>query len=587
MNKVSTILRRNTHKKEGMTLSDNNIELHKELKRLRNIELVLNESSIVVFTNQRGIIQHANDKFCELSQYSKEELIGSSHNIINSGYHSRDFFKEMWRTIGTGNIWRGEIKNKRKDGTYYWVNTIIVPFLDERGKPYQYVAIRHDITKLKEQEEVIKKMAYYDYLTFLPNRNWVNEWAKGQTRETLNNLTVLFLDLDSFKSINDKLGHYAGDNVLKDVAKRLKGCLDPEDFIVRQGGDEFIIFLTSVKNNKEAIVSTVERIKKQFTMPFYINNEQLFITVSIGISKSPEEAKCSTSLEVIEKAIVHADTAMYYAKKRYGNTHSFNTDEQNNQIDRYYNLVSELQNALSNNEFFIVYQPLIDLAKGKIIGVEALLRWKNEKLGFVSPMEFIPLLEELGLIYYVGNWVLQSVCKQMKEWQNKGILLERAAINVSPIQFNELNFVTDVKKTLEETRLEPQFLELEITEGTIMDINKSETTLSNLKDIGVGISIDDFGTGYSSLSYLKRLPINTLKIDKSFIDDLDSDGKLIVNTIITMGTNLNYKVLAEGIETADQLRYLKSQNCLEGQGYFFSKPVSPEEIEQYYYEHQK
>lgn len=582
MNKVSTILRKNTHKKEGMTLSDN-IDLHKELKRLRNIELVLNESSIVAFTNQRGIIQHANDKFCELSQYSKKELIGSPHSIINSGHHSKAFFKEMWRTIGTGNIWRGEIKNRRKDGTFYWVDTVIVPFLDERGKPYQYVAIRHDITQLKEQEAVIKKMAYYDHLTFLPNRNWVNEWAKRQTPETIKSLTVLFLDLDLFKSINDKFGHYSGDNVLKDVAKRLEDCLDPKDFIVRQGGDEFIIFLTSTKNDKEKVLSIVEDIKKQFTIPFYVNNEQLFITVSIGISKSPKESKGSTSLDIIEDAIIHADTAMYYAKKRYGNTHSFNTDEQNNHIDRYYDLVAELQDALGNNEFFLVYQPLIDLAKDKIVGVEALLRWKNEKLGFVSPVEFIPLLEELGLIYYVGNWVLQSVCKQMKAWQDKGVHLERVAINVSPIQFNELHFVTDVKKTLEETNLKPQFLELEITEGTIMDINKSESTLSNLKDIGVGISIDDFGTGYSSLSYLKRLPINTLKIDKSFIDDLDSDGKLIVNTIITMGTNLNYKVLAEGIETADQLRYLKSQNCLEGQGYFFSKPVSSEEIEQYYF----
>lgn len=544
--------------------------------------MVLNEASIVAFTNKQGLITHVNDKFCELSKYSKEELIGSYQSIVNSGHHSKEFFKDMWRTIGTGNIWHGEIKNQAKDGTYYWVDTIIVPFIGEDGKPYQYASIRHDITKIKKQEKMIKQMAYYDHLTLLPNRNWLNGWLKRQTNESLQNLTVLFLDLDFFKSINDTFGHHTGDLILKKVANRLRHCLDSSDFIIRQGGDEFIVFLTSTGNDKDKVLEIVEHIKQQFARPFLINYKQTFINVSIGISMNPKKFIDDNYLDVIEEAITQADTAMYYAKKQYGNTHCFNTDNQNIVIGRYYEIVAELKEALSNEEFFIVYQPIMNVNSNKMVGVEALLRWDNPNLGSIPPDEFIPLLEELGLIYYVGNWVLQSVSEQMKYWVDHSIFLGRAAVNVSPLQFNNENFVKDIKKILKTTELEPKHLELEITESTIMDIEKSERILTELRDLDVTISIDDFGTGYSSLSYLKRLPITTLKIDKSFIDDLDSDGKVIVNTIITMGKNLNYKVLAEGIETVEQLHYLAEQQCLEGQGYYWSKPVEAKVIEELY-----
>ncbi len=290
----------------------------------------------------------------------------------------------------------------------------------------------------------------------------------------------------------------------------------------------------------------------------------------------------SDHLDLVEEMIRQADTAMYHAKQNGGNSHCFISDDQNDELRRYYQLEQEIKHALEEDEFSIVYQPLINLRNDEITGVEALLRWNNKKLGPVSPGEFIPLLEELGLIIPVGNWVLQSVCDQMVSWHKKGFSIDRVAVNVSPIQFVNQSFVHDVKEIIRETKMDPVWLELEITEGTILNIDKAEKTLKELRDLGVHISIDDFGTGYSSLSYLKRLPINTLKIDQSFIRDLDVNDEVIVNTIITMAKNLQFNIIAEGIETDYQLSYLKDQDCHEGQGYYFSKPIDARELEQAY-----
>ncbi len=559
------------------------IEPEEALQKYRDIELALNESSIVAVTDSKGTIQFANDKFCKTSKYSLGELIGSKQSIVNSGYHSREFFKEMWRTIGTGNVWKGEIRNQAKDGTYYWVDTTIVPFLKENGKPYKYVSIRHDITKRKEYEETIKQMAYYDPLTSLPNRNSLSEWINNEILEIGETVSVLFMDIDRFKSINDNCGHRTGDIVLKEVAKRLQNCLRHSDFLVRQGGDEFIVFLKGISEQQE-IMTVVNRIKEQFTLPFFIKGKKISTTTSIGISMNVVEKDERDYLDFIEAAIRKADTAMYHAKRNGGNSHCFNTLDQNNEIERYYQLDQEVKYALGQNQFFIVYHPLVRLKDNQITGVEALLRWKNPKLGSVSPGEFIPILEELGLIIPVGKWVLKSVCLQMKSWLAKGVTIKRASVNVSPIQFRSQSFVKDVKEILKETGLEPNYLEIEITEGTILNIKNPEETLGELRDLGVSISIDDFGTGYSSLSYLKRLPVNTIKIDKSFIDDLDTDGEVIVDTIISMGENLKYNVVAEGIESREQASYLKIQNCDEGQGFYWSKPVEADQLAKLYTE---
>lgn len=555
------------------------LELKKALRNYKDIELALNESSIVAITDSKGVIQFANDKFCKISKYSKEELIGSKQSIVNSGYHSREFFKEMWRTIGTGNVWKGEIKNKAKDGTYYWVDTTIVPFLNEKGKPYKYIAIRHDITKRKEYEEMIKKMAFYDPLTLLPNRNALNEWIKENPFEFGDSITVIFMDLDRFKAINDNFGHRTGDLVLKEVAKRLQDCFRKTDLIVRQGGDEYIVFLKNV-SDQEDIMTVVNKIKNQFSIPFFINGKKITTTTSIGISMNKLEKEDQDILKFVEVTIRQADTAMYHAKRNGGNSHCFNTSDQNTEMERYYQLEQQIKYALGRDEFHIVYHPLVDLQKNRITGVEALLRWNNPELGAVSPAEFIPLLEEFGYIIQVGKWVLKKVCQQMKTWQDEGINIDRVSVNVSPVQFRNHNFVQTVKEILQETGLEAQHLEIEITEGTILNIQNPGETLQQLRDLGVSISIDDFGTGYSSLSYLKQLPVNTIKIDKSFIDDLDINGEVIVDTIISMGKNLQYKVIAEGIEHEEQVLYLKQQNCHEGQGYYWSKPVEPNKIKE-------
>lgn len=552
-------------------------KLGKIEKKLRDLEFALNESVIVGITDSKGIIQFANDKFCELSKYSREELLGSNQNIVNSGHHPPSFFKNLWETIRSGEVWRGEIKNKAKDGSYYWVDTTIVPFLDEENKPYQYISIRYDITTRKKYEEYIENMAYYDNLTQLPNRNQLNKWIKECPQLPGEMISVFFIDIDDFKKINNNFGHDIGDIVLKEIATRIKACLRESDFISRLGGNEFIVILNK-NTNTDISKEIADNILKRIQLPIIIGDREISTSVSIGIAEAKNITDSRNCYEYIERLLKKADTAMYHAKASGGNSYAFSQPNQIIKMDRHYQIELNLINAIQNEEFFVVYQPLINLKNNHIVGVEALLRWHNKELGFVSPAEFIPILENTGQIIQVGKWVLRTVCNQMKFWQEKGLFLEKMSVNVSPIQIKEKTFVQDVKKIVNETQLDASYLEIEITEGTILEIENVSQTLHELQDLGIKVSIDDFGTGYSSLSYLKQLPIDTLKIDKSFIDDLDMDGEIIVNTIISMGKNLRFRVIAEGIETDYQYNYLKEQECHEGQGYFFSKPISANEV---------
>lgn len=553
-------------------------ELNKKLKQ--DFEHALNQSVSIVIINHEGIIKQVNNNYCQLSQYTRNELINQPFQILTTDEPPQISLTNTIALNQVDSIWQKELKKQKKDGTVYWVEAKMIPFSNEASNK-QYIVLQRDITKRKEYEQAIKKMAYSDPLTKLPNRNKMKKWAAEHAQNKDTELTILFVDIDRFKVINDNFGHSIGDKVLITISERLKNCLDSNGLIFRLTGEKFTIITEN--KTREQVQELINKVSEAIREPIQINDLQLLLTASIGISSGYPRPKEADFLEVIEDLINKADTAMLHAKRQGGNQYYRNTVNQTIEIERNYLIELEIRNALERNEFSLVYQPLINLKTNKIVGVESLLRWNNRELGSVSPGEFIPVLEDTGAITVVGKWILKTVCEQMKNWQVQGLFLQRITVNVSPVQFRDPDFVTGLNEILNQTQLDASYLEIEITEGTLIDIKDSAKKLHDLQELGVKVSIDDFGTGYSSLSYLKKLPIDTLKIDKSFIDDLDRDGEIIVNTIISMGKNLQFRVIAEGIENMDQFKYLQQQECHEGQGYFFSRPVESNKIEEIYY----
>ncbi|MGE6258080.1 sensor domain-containing protein [Heyndrickxia sporothermodurans] len=558
-------------------LTLNNMEYTNEqplpdiVKELMDIKFALDQSSIVAITNQRGKITYANQKFCDISKYTKEELIGKDHRILNSGYHPKSFFKNMWKTIGSGKIWTGEIRNKAKDGTYYWVHTTIVPFLNNHGKPYQYIAIRHDLTPLKRVEQQILYNEYHDEVTGLPNRQCFNEELhvllsmKSQSKQ----LAIIFLDIDRFKYITDTLGHSDGDRILKSVSKRLSRYFKGIGSIYRFGGDEFIIILKNHSIDK--VKDITQELNRVFEKPFSLHNTPYYLSASIGVSLSPQDGKD------VETLVKNADIALYQAKVKGNQSIQFFTNETHEELSKSMKIETALRQAIENEEFVLYYQPLIDLKTQEMIGVEALIRW-NSTDGVISPADFIPVAEETGMIIPISEWVLETACKHIKHWQDAGLPSIKVAVNLSPFLFTVEDIAETIKRIIQKSNIHPKYLELEITESIMQNPENAINILAELKSFGISISIDDFGTGYSSLAQLRRLPIDTLKIDKSFTDDITKDGGVMVKTILTMASHLNLKVISEGIETDEQLEFLTNHSCHIGQGYFFSKPIPHEEI---------
>lgn len=671
------------------------------MKELLDIRMALDESSIVAITDAQGVITYVNDKFLQISKYSREELIGNTHRVVNSGYHPRSFFAQMWETISSGQVWKGEIKNRAKDGSTYWVSTTIVPFLDNKKKPYQYVSIRTDITtriniekalqealendfqqtikhlanlifilqknehgtftfnmaegkmaeqfqftteqvkgktiqdlfprdiaetfehyaneayagqhttfemviwgtdllvhlspimsgnevkeivgttmditKRKQAEKKIKYMAYHDLLTGLPNRMQFLEKLEDRIQQAEKNndvFSVMFLDLDRFKIINDTLGHSVGDELLSSVGHRLLNSVGTEDMVARFGGDEFAVLLND-RDAKDA-AKCAERILQQLGQNFAMESGvEVYISPSIGISLFPKDG---TQPEML---IMHADTAMYHAKALGKNNYQFFNQEMIERMNEKIRLETALRKAIENDQLVLYYQPQINIADDQIYGVEALIRWNHPEFGTIMPEQFIPIAEETGLIIPIGEWVLRTACAQNKAWQDAGLERLTMAVNISIRQFMSRGFPCVVQQILADVQLDPQFLELEITESMTSDVQYTEQILIELRKIGVKVSIDDFGSGYSSLSYLSQLPINKLKIDQTFLRDMSDKNKAVVKTMIALANNLDLDVLAEGVETEAQVQFLKEQNCKLAQGYRYFEPMAPQQMEDY------
>ncbi|MED4300605.1 EAL domain-containing protein [Geobacillus stearothermophilus] len=556
-------------------LKDLESKLQHTLRKLESIQKALDESTIVVITDQTGKITYVNEAFCRISQYSREELIGNTHRIVNSGYHSREFFKHMWKTIGTGKIWRGEIKNKAKDGSYYWVQSTIVPFLDERGKPYQYVSIRTDITRLKQYEEQIKYMANHDDLTGLPNRRFLREQFSKLLKETKEEerlLAVYFIDLARFKNINDSFGHSVGDEVLKQMADRFRTVLDQKLFLTRAGGDEFVAVAPRV--NYQSILAYVRTIQQVLARPFEIEGRELILSANIGISVFPFDG------EDLNTLLGHADMALYHAKEE-GKFYQFYHRTINQRLIRETILESHLHRAIERDEFILYYQPQYDLFTGELIRLEALIRWYNSELGWIRPDQFIPLAEKIGLMPKLDEWVLSTACRHRKMWKQKRGVEADLSINLSASHFQIPGMAKRLLSIIESNGDDPCRWEFEVTEHIMMqDSAVVYENISQLKEAGVKLAIDDFGVGYSSLGYIKKLKVDRLKIDRSFIKNLpqSADDQAIVAAVITMAHQLSIDVVAEGIENEKQIQILKEMGCNGGQGYFWRQPVSETEI---------
>ncbi len=531
----------------------------------------------IILADSKGAIISWNKGAQFIFGYQDKEVLGKKLQIIIPERFREAHQKGMKRYLSTGEprvIGKTvELQGLRKDGDEFPIELSLATWQEEGN--FYFSSIIRDITERKQAEEKINQMVYRDHLTGLPNRHLLNDrltQALDQANENKHIIGIMFIDLDRFKFVNDTLGHAVGDHLLIEVAKRIQACVGKMDTVCRQGGDEFIVLLPNTTS--EDVTKSAQKIVDLFSHTIVLNEDEMFVTPSIGIALYPSDGRD------IETLIKNADTAMYRVKEQGKNSFQFYTPDMNEMVSKKMQLEIGLRKALKRDEFMIHYQPQVDVNSGELIGLEALIRWQHPEWGTISPADFIPLAEETGLIIPIGEWVLYEACLQNKSWQNKGFPPVRIAVNISSRQFQQSNLVGMVSKTLKETGLDSKYLELELTESIIQDSKHAISTMHQLKEMGIHLSIDDFGTGYSSLSYLKTFPIDTLKIDQTFTSNIFTDLKdaSLVDTIINMAHNLDLKVIAEGVETLEQLHFLQQRQCNEAQGYFFSRPISAEEM---------
>ena len=560
---------------DNFTLEEKRTQTEHTLLKLS--QAVEQSPNAIIITDLKANIEYTNAAFTKVTGYSQDEVIGKNPRILQSDKTSRETYDHMWSLLTRGEIWRGELINRRKDGSEYADSTLIAPVTQAGGKVTSYLAIQEDVTEKKKAEERIESLAHFDQLTGLPNHTLLNDrfkYALSLAQRSGEKLAVMYLDLDHFKNINDTLGHNLGDQLLMEVATRIKATLREEDTVSRQGGDEFILILPGTDAPGAAHVAT--KLMGSVSQSYQVGQHELAITPSIGIAIYPNDGKD------IETLMKNADTAMYRVKQISRNDFRFFTPEMQAHSARTAQLMNALRYALARNEFQLHYQPQLSIQDGHVVGAEALLRWMHPEMGMISPAEFIPIAEDSGQIMQIGEWVLRTAAKQMKSWIDSGLPPMVMAVNISSVQFRQPNIADLVTGILDEINLPHEYLELELTEAVAMgDPQAAIEVMDKLYEHGIRLSIDDFGTGYSSLSYLKKFKVYKLKIDQSFVRDItdDPEDKAIVSAIINMASTLGIKTIAEGVETSGQLAFLRLQGCDEVQGYYFSKPVPAEEFE--------
>lgn len=547
-------------------------------ERLRVFDEVLrNSREAVVITDADNNILSVNPTFCEITGYQPEEVMGKNPRILSSGRQNKAFYRNLWQQLALEGSWRGEIWNRRKNGEIYpeWLDISLVR--DGSGRVTHHIAIFSDITHHKETERQLQFMAYHDPLTRLPNRLLLRDrfdQAAAAALRTQTRLALLFLDLDQFKHVNDTLGHTSGDKLLLGVAERLRACVRETDTISRLGGDEFVILLGELKE-VETASQVAQKVLEQLAPPFTIDGQQISTSFSIGIGLFPDDGNDFDTLLKI------ADAAMYAAKDCGRNTYRYYTEQLNLHALERLHMQHSLRQAIERQEFVLHYQPQYELASGRLAGAEALIRWNCPERGLTTPDSFIPVAEECGLIVGIGEWVLREACRQNRAWQDAGHLPLPVAVNLSALQFRHGNLADSVRGALADSGLQPQWLELELTESIlIQNVDAVLEVLRTLKQIGVRLSIDDFGTGYSSLAYIKRFALDKLKVDQSFVRNMaiDPDDAAIVHSVIQLGHSLKLTVVAEGVESAEQAEILRREGCDLVQGYLYARPLPPEQF---------
>lgn len=527
-------------------------------------------------TDMQGNITYVNEQFCAISGYSVHELLGKNHRILNSSLHPPEFFAELWKTISSGKVWKGEICNIRKDGTLYWVESTIVATYDSEANVKKYVSIRFDVTEKRKLMEVLQWRADHDVLTGLPNRSLLYDRFKQSVATAHRNhssLAVCILDLDGFKLINDRYGHAIGDRLLVEVSERLKKIIRGEDTVARLGGDEFVILLGLMHANE--LEMAMQRILTALSLAYTIDGIELNISASIGVTIYPKDDADIDSL------LRHADQAMYRAKLRGRDCYHLFNILLDNEARTAFETVVLVSKALRNNELCLHYQPKINLSSGTITGYEALLRWQHPQEGIIYPQNFIPFVEQTNLIVDIGNWVIEQALTQISNWAVLGKTWS-VAVNIAALHFQREDFVETLKHLLSRfPNSSPQMLDIEIVESVMLEnIPLVVKNINECKKLGVTFSLDDFGTGYSSLSYLKKLETHSIKIDQSFIRGIfdDKNSLLLTIAIIGLAKSFNREVIAEGVETVEQAKLLMRLGCDSAQGYGFAKPMPVEAV---------